>query len=405
MMFEWTPERIRYQIQEYENGNMPSVLASVVSSRCAGTICDVGCGVGFLSLALAGFGRSVVAVDTSHLVLEYLRSAASPSVSVLEGDVHALVPENPYGTMVCWNYGSLIECLALAKTQCSGTLVIIRKNWSGHRFSNQLSAMVDNPSNSTRLLLSSLSVPFTSQDVTAEDGPRFIDKEDAARFFSLYDTTFPSDELASRLVPITGNCALRYPLRSTYTCFFIPVSSIPFFPGLTNVLVCGERGIGKSTLIDFLFPDKGSATGFQTKKVGNDVYLNAPGSRFHDEAHLVGHCAEMRGKGIPSAFDEWGCRCLSFPGAWRVMDEIGFLENDALRFRSAVLSALEDDISTICAVKDKDTLFLNEVRSGKKSLLLHLTAENRDAWKRELQRAIPLVPEWRFALAVRPYLS
>lgn len=62
------------------------------------------------------------------------------------------------------------------------------------------------------------------------------------------------------------------------------------------------------------------------------------------------------------------------------MDELGFMERDALLFQKAVLDALNGDIQVIAAVKARrDVEFLNRVRNSEKADVYDITESNREA--------------------------
>ena len=77
------------------------------------------------------------------------------------------------------------------------------------------------------------------------------------------------------------------------------------------------------------------------------------------------------------------------PDGILVMDEIGFFEQDAERFQSAVFDALDGDIPVLAAVKAREGIpFLEKVRTHPNADLFILTAENRDALYEELKERI-----------------
>ena len=68
------------------------------------------------------------------------------------------------------------------------------------------------------------------------------------------------------------------------------------------------------------------------------------------------------------------------PSGIIVMDELGFMERDALLFQKAVLDALNGDIQVIAAVKARrDVEFLNRVRNSEKADVYDITESNREA--------------------------
>ncbi len=159
-----------------------------------------------------------------------------------------------------------------------------------------------------------------------------------------------------------------------------------------HLLICGERGVGKSTLIRRLLTHSTRPlAGFVTKRLTAadengfyPIYIypaaqpecerrNAPGS-------LVGTCDSRRSIRHSEVFDTLGVRYLAAPPESLIlMDELGFLENDARAFQAAVLRALDGDTPVLAAVKPRDTDFLRRVRSHPKAELVLLDEQNRDA--------------------------
>ena len=156
-----------------------------------------------------------------------------------------------------------------------------------------------------------------------------------------------------------------------------------------HILICGERGVGKSTLIRRLLAESTLPVGgFVTRRLPQadgdgmfPIYLHAaalpPEERPYDPEHLVGTCDSRRSIRYPEAFDRLGPPLLT-SGGLLVMDELGFLENDAHRFQAAVLAALDGSTPVLAAVKPKDTEFLCQVRQHPHGEVFYLTPENRD---------------------------
>ena len=134
-----------------------------------------------------------------------------------------------------------------------------------------------------------------------------------------------------------------------------------------HLLICGERGVGKPPrkLIGLIGPDGvGKSTlirrllehstrevgGFVTKRlpVADEngffpIYLypasQSEGERRNETANLVGTCDSRSSIRHPEVFDGLGAQLIkSAPsGGIILMDELGFLENDARVFQSTVL--------------------------------------------------------------------
>ena len=156
---------------------------------------------------------------------------------------------------------------------------------------------------------------------------------------------------------------------------------------MDKILICGPRGVGKSTLIrrlTALYP--GPVSGFVTKRetVADGeglfpIYIHPAACpearRQYGPENLIGRCDSRRSVRCTPAFDDWGPRLLEGPGLL-LMDELGFLERDAHRFQEAVLAA----------VKNRDDPFLRAVRSVPGVRVLYITRENREGLFRLLER-------------------
>ena len=159
-----------------------------------------------------------------------------------------------------------------------------------------------------------------------------------------------------------------------------------------HILICGERGVGKSTLIEKLLAASSRPRyGFITKMRPADetgfhpIYIH-PASvpvteRVYAEANCIGTCDSRTHRPNLDAFETLGVRYIEAarPDGIIVMDELGFFEAKAEGFTAAVLAALAGDIPVVAAVKSRrDVPFLNAVRSAPKAEVFFITPENRD---------------------------
>lgn len=81
-------------------------------------ICDAGCGIGELSLALKPYCRHVTAVDADELAIKTLEAHLIKGVTARCGDVEALTPKEPYDAMVFCLFGRTEDTLRIARKQC-----------------------------------------------------------------------------------------------------------------------------------------------------------------------------------------------------------------------------------------------------------------------------------------------
>lgn len=169
-----------------------------------------------------------------------------------------------------------------------------------------------------------------------------------------------------------------------------------------HILICGDVGVGKSTLVNRLLAQNTRPLyGFITKKETPDengfhpIYIHPAGAakRHHESENLIGTCDRRIHNINPDGFNLLGVDYLrATQDGIIVMDELGFMESQAEAFTRAVFAALDGKIPVIAAVKARyDVPFLNEVRAHSKSQLYMISLENRDALLEEL---LPVIHGW-----------
>ena len=159
-----------------------------------------------------------------------------------------------------------------------------------------------------------------------------------------------------------------------------------------HILICGERGVGKSTLIEKLLAASSRPRyGFITKMrpAGPDgfhpICIHPAGQpveeRVYTDGNCIGTCDSRTHRPNLDAFNVLGVRYIeeAKPDGIIVMDELGFFEAKAEAFTAAVLHALAGDVPVIAAVKSRtDVPFLNAVRAASRAEVFYITPENRD---------------------------
>ena len=174
---------------------------------------------------------------------------------------------------------------------------------------------------------------------------------------------------------------------------------------MRHILIVGRNGVGKSTLIRALLDAIPlPAYGVITKKEAADqsgfcpVYIHTYGSeRLFSQKNRIGLCREGKSVAFPEAFDRFS-ETTRFPAdGVIVFDELGFLESGASRFTDAVLHTLDSAPFVIAAVRDKQTTFLDAVRSHPRADVYRIDEQNRDSLRDELLASIRA----RFAACTR----
>ena len=175
-----------------------------------------------------------------------------------------------------------------------------------------------------------------------------------------------------------------------------------------HILICGEKGVGKSTLIRRLVEAAQlTVSGFCTKmdenagEVMHPIYIYPAAvpmdQRQRGTENLVGRCGDFgRQKEIfPEVFDALGTAYLQSPQSCQVilMDELGFIESGAQAFRRAVLQTLDGDTPVLAAVKNRmDVEFLRQVCAHPRAEVVPIDPKNREELYRML---LPVVSGWK----------
>ncbi len=210
-MFQWNEEMVRFMRTASEYGDYHRRLVQRMrpALHSADHICDAGCGLGYLSLALAPYVRRVTAADRSEAALDVLRQNCAErgirNIDILSGELQPVPLAAPYDAMVFCFFGRMEEIAAVAKAQCRGTVFVFKKNYTSHRFS-----VGEHPAgwDSFRAgadWLTERGVPFEAETLEPEMGQPFRSMEEARQFFRLYsrdaDKAAITDEfLRGRLV-------------------------------------------------------------------------------------------------------------------------------------------------------------------------------------------------------------
>lgn len=169
-----------------------------------------------------------------------------------------------------------------------------------------------------------------------------------------------------------------------------------------HILVCGDVGVGKSTLISRLLEcNTRPVYGFITKRLEAEengfhpIYIHPAGAkkRVWTEENQIGTCDRKTHNINLAVFNTLGVQYLEAdPSGLIIMDELGFMEAGAESFVNAVFRALDGSVPVIAAVKARfDVDFLNRVRVHEKCDLYGITKENREELFKRLQ---PMITAW-----------
>lgn len=229
MSFDWTENRIRFFLDAAKKSGYYRILAERIHAVLPGAerICDAGCGLGDLALALAEFYPDVTAADSSPAAIRTLKSRLVPGVHAIEADLREYVPEKPFDAMVFCYFGGMEEILSIARRCCRGTVFIVKRNYSRHRFS--LSDLPDRThgADAAAEFLRQQGIPFVREDMALEFGQPFRSLADAKLFFEIYGSSAEGSEVYTEKMIHTEDEEFPYyfPQAKPVSLFWFKISS------------------------------------------------------------------------------------------------------------------------------------------------------------------------------------
>ena len=152
---------------------------------------------------------------------------------------------------------------------------------------------------------------------------------------------------------------------------------------MNHIFLTGEKGVGKTTLLHSILGQlQGNIGGFQTKWMGDNLHLLGYGEQL--ESCTMSNRVAFRyltgAISVPEHFNEISKELFSRGEDFDVfvMDELGYLERDALEFQKRVLAQLRKNIPVLGVIKPIDTEFLNAVRQMEHVSIVTITQDNRE---------------------------
>lgn len=192
MMQLWYADMVRFMKDASEYGTYNQELVKRMAPHLTKKmhICDAGCGLGYLSLALAPHVGRVTSVemnpDAVAVLEENCRELGIRNITARCGQLDTAVPEEKYDAMVFCFFGHIHEILEAARNQCRGTVFIVTRNYTTHRFSVGSHKTGSYGYESARDVLTRKGIPFQEEIFSLEFGQPFRSMEDARRFYEIY---------------------------------------------------------------------------------------------------------------------------------------------------------------------------------------------------------------------------
>lgn len=238
-MYHWTENMVRFMVDASEHTEYYAALSDKIAEflPADGHICDAGCGLGHLSVELSKRFRWVSSVDIAPQAVEVLRRQIEQkkitNITPLCGDIFRLPPAQPYDGMVFCLFGEIGQILRIAGRQCSGKIVIIKKNYDAHRFSMTNQPLRHHTFAQSVQFLEEIGIPYHAEPSRVELGQPFRSMEDAVTFFQTYSrdedpSCITADSIRGRLIE-TGDAEFPYylPENKKMSILVLDVRDIP----------------------------------------------------------------------------------------------------------------------------------------------------------------------------------
>lgn len=220
MMQLWYKDMVRFMRDASEYGTYNQKLAQILAPYLTKQmhICDAGCGLGYLSLALSPYVGKISSVEKNPnavaVLEENCRRFGIDNIVPCCGEISEVTPQRKYDAMVFCFFGGIHEILETVKKQCDGQVFIITRNYTTHRFSVGSHPTGSYGYRGAREVLKQQGIPYEEQILDVEFGQPLRNLEDARSFFELYskdeDKNVITDEfLRSKVVSTDDE---RFPL-------------------------------------------------------------------------------------------------------------------------------------------------------------------------------------------------
>ena len=212
MLHYWWEDMVRFMRDASEYGTYNQEIADRLAPHLDTSmrICDAGCGLGYLSLALSPYAGQITSVEQNPDAVAVLAAncEARGITNIVPrcGTVQSVVPGTPYDAMVFCFFGGIQEILDTVRQQCRGKVFIITRNYTTHRFSVGRHATGSYGYLTASTRLKELGVPYTESCFELEFGQPLRTLQDARRFYEIYskdeDKSVITDEfLLTKVVP------------------------------------------------------------------------------------------------------------------------------------------------------------------------------------------------------------
>lgn len=197
--FLWNTEMIRFMCDAAQYGDYYMTLGKILKPYLnpMDRVCDAGCGLGYLSMAIAADVAQVVAVDRDESALSVLQKNCEAykidNIAVQCANMEKADFPSMFDTMIFCMYGQLQDILNISGKWCKKKVLVLKRDEPYHRFS---STKIKKDGNIDNLLLEIRRAGLVSEEkrITLNFDQPFCSLQAARDFLQLYRNDEGSSE-------------------------------------------------------------------------------------------------------------------------------------------------------------------------------------------------------------------
>ena len=214
-MSEWNDRMIAFMDDASSYGSYFQALSGELSQFIDRnqTVCDAGCGIGQLTFSLSPYVKKITGIDKSESAIGFCKEKRHVSelsnVDFRCADFSDLKDGVLFEVMVFNYFGRMEQIMEIARRHCLSRVIIIKKNYTEHRFSIGKNPIEEQELCGADKYLEREKIAHTQRLFSHEFGQPFRSIEDAVEFFSIYSrdsdkSVVNTENVQSKLVKTTN---------------------------------------------------------------------------------------------------------------------------------------------------------------------------------------------------------
>ena len=234
-MYEWTDDKMRWYQEacDYPENDRNQILVELIIKELGKmhSICDIGCGIGTLSIALSKEAKHVIAIDQNSRALAALNDQIEQkginNIEVMTGDYRRLLPKGdlPDAAVLCMA-GDLGESLPHLLKWAREKIFFITSNTDYHCFKATQKEKAHESPEEIRSLIERQGLKYKEDVINIRFGQPLKNQDEAIRFMRSYDKESDLENikahLAQKLIKTQNkDFPLYYPCDKSYRVFII----------------------------------------------------------------------------------------------------------------------------------------------------------------------------------------